>query len=155
MDIKFKQIDRTNYMACIKLNLKENQKKFVSTNIFSLVQAAYEPDLYPLAIYNDDTMVGFILYDFDEDLNGWSMSRLMIDEKYQNHGIGNAVLKKFLEFFKAKYGALTLYTSAETDNTVAINLYEKFGFKKVETFTYESDGVVYNEFRMVRDGSSL
>ena len=54
MNIEFKQIDRTNYNECIELNLSEEQKRFVAPNIFSLVQAAYEPHLYPLGIYNDN-----------------------------------------------------------------------------------------------------
>lgn len=45
MNIEFRQIDRTNYNECIDLSLSEEQKKFVAPNMFSLVQAAYEPDL--------------------------------------------------------------------------------------------------------------
>lgn len=148
MDIKFKPIDRTNYNECIELTLEEKQKKFVAPNMFSLVQAAYEPNLYPLGIYKDNEMVGFILYDFDDEINGWSMSRFMVDKKYQKEGIGKIALQKFIEFFRSKYGQILLYTSAEVDNQVAINLYEKFGFEKKEVFEYEAGGTVYKEVRM-------
>lgn len=116
---------------------------------FILVQAAYEPNLYPLGIYKDDIIVGFILYDFDDDINGWSMSRFMIDKKYQNQGIGKLVVRKFLDFFADKYGHKKLYTSAEVDNMIAINLYEKSGFEKREKFEYGASGVKYREMRMV------
>lgn len=149
MNIEFKQIDRTNYNECIELTLSEHQKNFVAPNIFSLVQAAYEPDLYPLGIYSDNKMVGFILYDFDTELNGWSMSRIMIDVKYQNQGIGKVALQKFKEFFTNKYGHVQLYTSAEVENHIAIALYEKLGFEKKEVFEYESGGRTYKEIRMV------
>lgn len=149
MNIEFKQIDRTNYNECIELSLNEEQKMFVAPNIFSLVQAAYEPNLYPLGIYNDNKMVGFILYDFDDELNGWSMSRFMVDVKYQDQGIGKMALQKFIEFFTNKYGHIQLYTSAEVDNEVAIALYEKFGFEKKEVFQYEAGGKVYKEVRMI------
>lgn len=149
MNIEFKQIDRTNYNECIELSLNEEQKKFVAPNMFSLVQAAYEPNLYPLGIYNDNKMVGFILYDFDDELNGWSMSRFMVDVKYQNQGIGKMALQKFIEFFINKYGNIQLYTSAEVDNQVAIALYEKFGFGKKEVFEYEAGGTIYKEVRMI------
>jgi diamine N-acetyltransferase len=149
MNIKFKQIDRTNYNECIELTLNEEQKKFVASNMFSLVQAAYEPDLYPLGIYNCNKMVGFILYDFDIELNGWSMSRFMIDVKYQNQGIGKMALQKFKEFFINKYGHIQLYTSAEVENQIAIALYEKLGFEKKEVFEYEAYGRTYKEIRMI------
>lgn len=149
MNIEFKQIDRTNYNECIELSLNEGQKDFVAPNIFSLVQAAYEPGLYPLGIYNDNKMVGFILYDFDEEINGWSMSRFMIDAKYQNQGIGKTALQKFKEFFIKKYGHVQLYTSAEVENQIAIALYEKFGFKKKEVFEYEAGSKNYKEVRMI------
>lgn len=149
MNIEFRVIDKTNYNQCIKLKTSEEQKRFVATNIFSLVQSAYEPNLYPLGVYKHKKMVGFILYDFDDEINGWSMSRFMIDEKFQNQGIGKVTLHKFIEFFTEKYGHIQLYTSAEVDNTIAIKLYEGLGFEKKEVFEYEVDGVTYKEFRMV------
>lgn len=149
MNIEFKVIDRTNYNECIELRVSEEQKRFVAPNMFSLVQSAYEPNLYPLGVYKNNEMVGFILYDFDEEINGWSMSRFMIDEKFQNQGIGQVALEKFIEFFIEKYGHIELYTSAEVDNTIASNMYEKVGFKKREVFEYETGGVTYKEVRMV------
>ena len=149
MNIEFREIDRSNYNECIELKISEDQKRFVASNMYSLVQAAYEPNLYPLGIYKDDIMVGFILYDFDNDISGWSMSRFMIDKKYQNQGIGKIAVQKFLDFFVDKYGHIELYTSAEVDNMIAINLYEKSGFDKREAFEYEASGVRYREIRMV------
>jgi len=149
MNIELKEIDRTNYNECINLSLSEEQREFVAPNMFSLVQAAYESNLYPLGIYNGDIMVGFILYDFDDEVNGWSMSRFMVDIRYQGQGIGKVALQKFIKFFIKKYGHNQLYTSAEVDNPVAIALYEKFGFEKKEIFEYEACGRTYKEVRMM------
>ena len=151
MNIEFREIDRSNYKECINLKISEGQKRFVASNIFSLVQAAYEPNFYPLGIYKDNKMVGFILYDFDYDINGWSMSRFMIDESYQNQGIGKVALMKFLELFVNKHGHLKLYTSAEVDNKVAIAMYEKAGFEKKEVFEYEFEGEKYTERKMIAE----
>lgn len=70
MNIYFNEIDKTNYEACVLLKVAKGQKHFVASNAYSLVQAAYEDNLYPLAIYNDEEMIGFILYDYDDELNG-------------------------------------------------------------------------------------
>ncbi len=150
MKITLRPIDRTNYMECIELSVGEKQKYFVASNQFSLVQAAYEPDLYPLGIYNESKMVGFILYDLDEELNGWSMSRFMIDYSLQGQGFGKESLKQFLNFFTENHPDVrTLYTSAEVDNKTAILLYESAGFKKGNVFEYEFGGHKYTEVRMM------
>lgn len=148
MNISFREIDKTNYEACVLLKVAEEQKQFVASNAYSLVQAAYEDNLYPLAIYDEEEMIGFILYDYDDELNGWSFSRFMIDIKHQNKGYGAKALEKFLEFFHTNYPEQSLYTSAETDNGVAIRLYEKFGFEKKDIFSYTVGDVMYTEIRM-------
>ena len=58
-------------MECIALKVDESQKHFVADNAQSLVEAAFEDGLYTLAIYHNRIMVGFILYDYDEDIPGW------------------------------------------------------------------------------------
>lgn len=150
MEINFREIDKTNYNTCVSLKVGEDQVNYVASNAFSLVQAAYEDKLYPLGVYDGDEMVGFILYDYDEEINGWSFSRFMIDVKYQNMGFGSKALEKFLAFFHDKYPSEGLYTSAETDNEVAIKLYERFGFVKKNSFEYKIGDVTYKEFRMLK-----
>ena len=150
MRIEFKPIDKSNYVECIELTVAPGQEDFVAPNIFSLVQAAYEPaDMYPLGIYKDGKLVGFILYDFDCVLCGWSMSRFMIGKEYQGQGIGSFALQKFIELFFNKHGVNRLYTSVAVSNLSTIALYEKYGFKKGEILEYEYGGKVYKEFQMV------
>lgn len=150
MEVEFREIDKTNYEECIKLTVSNNQKRFVAPNQDSLVQAAYEEDLYPLGIYQNNKMVGFILYDYDIELAGWSMSRFMIDFKYQNSGIGKEALLEFINYFKEKHGDKPLFTSAEVDNNVAINMYKSIGFKQKEIFEYMHNDITYREVRMIK-----
>lgn len=151
MNINFREIDKSNYSTCISLKVGEHQTNYVASNAFSLVQAFYEEELYPLAIYNDDEMVGFLLYDYDEELGGWSFSRFMIDIKHQNRGIGSKALEKFLDFFHNKFPNQNLYTSVEIDNEIAIKLYEKYGFNKKNSFEYKVEDITYKEFRMLKE----
>ena len=76
--MKFRKIDKSNYWDCMALTIDDSQEGFVADNKQSLVEAAYEDGLYTLGIYQDETMVGFVLYDYDETFPGWSMSRFMI-----------------------------------------------------------------------------
>ena len=147
--IQLKEIDRNNYEDCIALKVSDAQTGFVASNLISLVQAAYEPDMYPLAVYAETVMVGFILYDFDREIGGWSMSRYMIDEAYQNKKIGRRALRQFLLYFAARYGCLPLYTSVAIHNLAAQSLYEKQGFERLDRFTYEINGTSFEEYRML------
>ncbi|WP_343348971.1 GNAT family N-acetyltransferase [Terrisporobacter petrolearius] len=151
MNINFKEIDKSNYNTCINLKVGDHQKNYVASNAISLVQAFYEEELYPIGIYNDEEMVGFILYDYDKELEGWSFSRFMIDINHQNKGYGSKALEKFLEFFHNKYEEENLYTSVEIDNDVAMKLYEKNGFNKKDSFEYKIGNTVYKEFRMLKE----
>lgn len=66
--MEFRKIDRSNYWECMELTVDDSQKDFVADNKQSLVEAAYEENLYTLGIYCQDTMVGFILYDYDDQI---------------------------------------------------------------------------------------
>lgn len=151
MDINFRKIDKSNYNTCISLKVGEHQTNYVASNAFSLIQSFYEDELYPLGIYNGDEMIGFLLYDYDEELKGWSFSRFMIDIKHQNKGFGSKALEKFLDYFHNKFPKENLYTSAEIDNEVAIKLYEKYGFIKKNSFEYKIGDIMYKEFRMLKE----
>lgn len=149
MAIKLIHINKSNYLESIDLSVDDAQKRFVAPNVFSLAQAAYEPDMYPLAIYHNDVMIGFILYDFDAELDAWSMSRFMIDKKHQGEGLGKLALAEFLTYFFQKHRVPKLYTSVEIDNQVALKLYESMGFRRQETFEYDAGGEHYTEIRLL------
>lgn len=73
--MELKSIDQSNYWDCMLLSVEDSQKDFVADNKQSLVEAAYEEGPYPLGIYHKDEMVGFLLYDYDQTIPGWSLSR--------------------------------------------------------------------------------
>lgn len=149
--MKFKQIDKSNYWDCISLKLDESQKNFVADNTRSLVEAAYEEGLYTLGIYDKDTMVGFILYDYDEDFPGWSMSRFMIGRQYQGKGYGKKSVIEFLDYFKDHHKADKIYISVCLDNVVARKMYTDIGFTELKEIQYTFDGVLYKEMQMVKE----
>ena len=137
MDVELRTIDRSNWRQCVELTVSPEQRSFVASNAYSLAQAAYEPEMYPYAIYRGDEMVGFIMYDFDSDLGVWEMCRLMVGEKYQRQGIGQAAVKKLLDLVTERLGHIVFYTSAVPKNTVAISFYEKSGFKLNGRIVYD------------------
>lgn len=149
--MEFREIDKSNYWDCIALTVDDSQIDFVADNKQSLVEAAYEDGLYVLGIYNEDTMVGFVLYDYDETFPGWSMSRFMIGKQFQGKGYGKRAVIAFLDYFKKMHGADKPFISVSLDNTVARKMYSDIGFKEIKEVEYTFLGKQFKEMQMVID----
>jgi len=146
----FRKIDKSNYMDCILLQLDESQRLFVADNAQSLAEAAFEDGLYTLGVYHEDTMVGFILYDYDESLPGWSMSRFMIGKQYQNCGYGKKAVLAFLEYLKEQHNADQVFISVSLNNAVARKMYSNIGFEELQEIEYSFNGHLFREMQMRR-----
>ncbi|WP_440897321.1 GNAT family N-acetyltransferase [Amphibacillus sp. Q70] len=133
MTVLLKTIDQSNYKACAELTVLEDQEDFITPNWYSLLEANYEADRLPFAIYEQENLVGFIMFsyypaDADYPLDSWWIERFMIDQEYQNKGYGTKALSVAVSFFKEKINQKELRISAVPNNQVAIKLYENLGF---------------------------
>lgn len=82
-----------------------------------------ECEEYYKIIYNNE-MVGFIgIKNYKKEIY---LYRFFIDEKYRNKGIGTIALNKVIDLAKEQNKDMSLEVIGEN---VAINLYERFGFK--------------------------
>ena len=149
--MEFRKIDKSNYWDCMALTIDESQEGFVADNKQSLVEAAYEDGLYTLGIYHEETMVGFMLYDYDDTFPGWSMSRFMIGKQFQGKGYGKQAAIAFLEYFKAKHNANKLYISVSLENKVARKMYSSIGFTEIKEVEYTFLGMHFREMQMVKE----
>ena len=148
--ITFREITKENYMEAIFLKLKPEQTSYVADNARSIAEAAYEEGVYIRGIYSEDTMIGFVLYDYAPEIPGWSMSRFMIGDKYQGKGYGKRALEAFLNYIKETLKIKELYISVELDNIPALTMYRHIGFTDTKQIQYEFDGVTYHEQQMVK-----
>lgn len=135
----------------MNLTVHDSQADFVADNKQSLAEAAYEDGLHPLGIYHEGVMVGFVLYDYDPDIPGWSMSRFMIGKQFQGRGYGKQAVLAFLSYFKAREDAHQLYVSVSLSNTAARKLFSFLGFTEVKAVEYTAFGRRFQEMRMVKE----
>ena len=126
--IEFKEITRENFNSVIKLTVFDEQKDFVADNCYSLAQAKAQPECVPLAICNDDELVGFIMYCMDVKDKEYWIYRLMIDKKHQKKGYGRSAMQKIISLLQQDKEHSKVYISFEPKNDVAKNLYESLGF---------------------------
>ncbi|WP_291579720.1 GNAT family N-acetyltransferase [Clostridium sp. UBA6640] len=126
--ILFKEITRENFWECIELSVAENQKSFVTSNAVSIPQAKVQPECISLAVYDDDTMVGFVMYCIDEDDGEYWIYRIMIDKNYQSNGYGKKTLEKLLEIIKKDKSHNKIFLGVHKESIQAVNLYKSVGF---------------------------
>lgn len=149
--MQFREIDKSNYWDCMALTVDDSQAGFVADNKQSLIEAAYENGLYVLGIYHEETMVGFILYDYDDTFPGWSMSRFMIGKQFQGKGYGKQAVVAFLDYFKKKHNADRLYISVSLDNAAARKMYSNIGFVEIKEVAYTFLDRQYREMQMIKE----
>ena len=128
--IKLKEITRDNIDEVLELKVSENQTAYVSSNGDSLAQAyVYPKTAYPFAVYEDSTIVGFIMMGYYEAKAYYTLWKFMIDARYQNRGYGRKALELGIRYLKDRFDVSEVYTGVVPGNTVAKGLYESVGFK--------------------------
>ena len=156
--IHLEKVTYKNEEEVIRLDTFESQYPFVADNVESLADAyvaitsgnAYA---YPFAVYDDDTLVGFLMLGYNEAAldgpdapaslrNNYSLWRLMIDKRFQQKGFGREAVRLALEFVRTfPHGkAEACVTSYNPENEVAKKLYASFGF--VENGEMDGDEIV-------------
>jgi diamine N-acetyltransferase len=143
MNVELREITIDNWRQCVRLKVAPGQEQFVASNAVSLAQSKYETDSVPLAVYDGDTMVGFVMY-HPEDYGMakiWFIERLMVGADYQGKGYGRTAMQALLERLKAQPGYTAILISFVPENVAARNLYASLGF--VDTGEIEEGEIVY------------
>jgi len=129
MGVEMRDVTRENFLKCITLNVAEEQRRFVATNVVSIAQSKIMPELIPQVIYHDDEMVGFLMYGLDPDDGRWWLGRLMIDAAQQGKGYGKAAVRALVERIRSEVpDCRELYLSFVPANERAERLYRGLGF---------------------------
>ncbi len=127
MNITLRKINEDNWRECIALTVNDDQLTFVGSNVNGLALAYAHKEMNPLAIYNHETMVGFLMYAKDPDDGVYYINRLMIDRKFQGNGFGKQALSELLNLLRdLKVESVDILH--KPDNLKAIKVYESLGF---------------------------
>lgn len=156
--IELRKIDGDNIDEVVALEVGENQKDFVeTTNLRSFADAhmlnADGIPATPLAIYADDTMVGFLMYIYDTTdhesfqnevyygKKAYFIWHFMIDQRYQGKGYGKLAFEKMLADIETMpYGeSQNVDLFYHKNNVIAKELYASLGF--VETGIIQDNSV--------------
>lgn len=127
---ELKTIDKENFWDIIELAGTPQQEKagYCAPNSVSIAQAKVQPELKPLAIYHDDTPVGFVMYCIDEDDGEWWLYRLMTDHRYQGKGHARRAMEMVLADVKKDPTRHKMYLGVDPESASAVALYKSLGF---------------------------
>lgn len=134
--LRLAEITRDNWQECIKLPISEDHQRFVQTNLYSLAEVRFHRGAEVRGVCNDGTMVGCTLFGpHEQHADMFWIYRLMISERERGKGYGKAALSLIADEAR-KLGYSKLGLSVDPDNTKALDLYGKVGFRS----TGELDG---------------
>lgn len=126
MTVTLQPITAANWRESVRLQVGEQQTRYVAPNVYSIAESHFVPSCVCLAIYAEEVMVGFTMYDTDN----YYIVRFMIDERYQGKGYGHAAMRLLLAQFERDFAHPTASLSYVPGNEVAERLYERVGFRK-------------------------
>jgi diamine N-acetyltransferase len=143
-DVRLEEVTADNWRAVVDLELAEEQKAFLASNVYSLAESKFNSLARPRAIYVGDVLVGFLMYE-SQDVYGkpyeTSIYRFMIDKKHQGKGYGRAALEKAIEEIRRLPRVKAISICYMPDNPVR-KLYESVGFVPIGC---DEDGEVVAE----------
>lgn len=126
--ITLKEITRDNFWDCVSLEVAPEQVDFVTSNAVSIAQSKIQPECIPLAVYDDNLMVGFVMYCIDEDDSEYWIYRMMIDKNYQSKGYGKKSMELLLDKIKEDKSHNKIFLGVHKES-FAVNMYKNFGFE--------------------------
>ena len=146
--IRFEKVTPDNFEDVINLKLRKDQIGFLENNLYSLAESKVFDYLEPRAIYEEDDLIGFMLYYFQPEGVVRQMGpgegvheihsggqdyiyfkRLMLDESWQGKGLGRASMTAALNYFHEEYPTAGFVELMHyMDNDTGASLYESVGF---------------------------
>ena len=127
--VKIEELNAENWYDCCGLKVEPSESKYIESNAVSIAQSKFEPTLKPYAIYFEEKVVGFLMYNsVQEELEGNWIYRIMVDKDYQGKGIGKAATKLMMSEMAKQPNIKKLVVGYHPENKGAHNLYASLGF---------------------------
>lgn len=145
MKLTLKPITKDNWEEAIELKVKDEQKHYMASNIYSIAEVQFLDRFKASGIYEGGQMVGFSMYGIDPDDNNYWIYRLMIDEAHQGKGFGTKAVKLIVDEIKSMNttGIPFIMIGYNKENEGARAAYKKAGFVETEIAPWGEQLAVY------------
>lgn len=130
MSVELRPVTKANFGSVIDLEVSQDQVNFVASNLYSIAESKLYPECIPLAIYANETPVGFLMYAFDNKDASYWICRLMIDRYFQGKGYGLEAMQQVVKEIRKRPNIDHVKLSINPYNLSAEKLYARLGFVK-------------------------
>lgn len=128
-NVRIVELNAENWYECCELEVSLEQKDYIEPNAISIAQSKFEPSLKPYAIYAEEKVVGFLMYNsVQEELEGYWVYRIMVDKEFQSKGIGKAATKLMISEMAKLPNVKKIVVGYHPENIGAHKLYSNLGF---------------------------
>lgn len=128
--VALQEITKDTFDDFCDLSVRDDQKKFVAPNDYSIAEAHFNPTrAWFRGIYADEKPVGFLMLDDQPSIPEYYLWRFMIDSRYQSMGFGTQALDLLIDHVRTRPEAKELLTSVVPAEGGPQAFYEKQGFK--------------------------
>jgi diamine N-acetyltransferase len=129
VEVSLHPVTKENYEKVCDLEVSKDQEDFVAENTWSLVESFYEGHVTRV-ICADGDVVGFFMW-VQESSEKISIWRFMVDQKFQNKGVGRRALHLALNEIKLVKNLRKIEICYNPQNPVAKDFYSSFGFNEL------------------------
>src|SRR5262245_7417413 len=119
MTVVLRPITKDNWEEAADLMVREDQTDYVAANVWSIAESKFFEALQPMGIYDDETMVGFLMYGRDPQDRQYWLYRFMIDQRYQHRGFGRAALTRLIDLLQRIPGCTEVNVGYDPANSQA------------------------------------
>lgn len=133
-NLTLKAIDKNNWEEAINLSVREDQRRFIASNLYSIAEVQFLDSFYAKGIFFDDRIIGFTMYGIDSDDNNYWIYRLMIDQEYQGIGLGVQAVELVVDEIRRmnERQIPLIMIGYHPENLAAKFVYKKAGFVEGE-----------------------
>lgn len=137
--IALRHITEDNFQQCLRLHAGVPDSSFVDPVVYSLAEAwVYGQNARPFAIYDDQTMIGFVSMYVEEDNN--QIINFFIDDAFQGRGRGTEAAKLCIKYLQREDPSRRICIPVKLEHTAAQVFWKKQGFFLSDTI---EDGYVF------------
>lgn len=129
--VSLRPVDHTNWRSVVALRITPAQQATVSELSHLLLLCHYDATWHPLAVYLNDTVIGFLMWGVDLNDGSCWLRGVRIDQRWQGQGYGTAAVRAALDLLAGEHACRGFVLAYNPANAVARHLYQTLGF--VET----------------------
>lgn len=139
MKLILKEVTAENWQQVIALRMPQIHRDLVPSNSYSLAESKFVSDRIPLAVYDDETLIGLVVVSYSESIGrGW-IHRFMIDHHFINKGYSRKTIKMVIRRMRRLPGCQMIGVDYRPKNTILEQFYDGLHFQKTDQTTDAGD----------------